>query len=288
MNNYFDIINTISFRLNQISDFSDSNYNSLLSAEKYSLTSGGKHLRGLIVVQCAMLGGVDISKSIDYACALEMIHTYSLVHDDLPEMDNDDLRRGKPTCHKKFGADIALLAGDALLTKAFNVVANDKNFNSDVKVDIVRILSEKSGEHGMLAGQTIDKECENKNVTETLLCELQQRKTGKLFEAAVEIGCKLGNVDSKIKNILIEYIGYLGLAFQIKDDILDVSSSEEVLGKPINSDNKCCKSTFISVYGLEKSKEIMKAKIEAAKRLVINIDAPFFTELADYFVKREK
>lgn len=288
MNKYIDIINSISERLDKISDFSDCNYNSLLSAQKYSLTSGGKHLRGLIVVKCAMFGGVDINKALDFACALEMVHTYSLVHDDLPEMDNDDLRRGKPTCHKKFGADIALLAGDALLTKAFNVVADNNDFDSDVKIDIIRILSQKSGEHGMLAGQTIDKECENKTIDIDLLSELQLRKTGALFVAAVEIGCRLGNVKREIVDKLVEYIKLLGLAFQIKDDILDVTSSQEVLGKPINSDDKCSKSTFVSLYGLEKAKEIMNEKISDAKRLVSDINDPFFIELADYFAKREK
>ncbi len=288
MNKYVDIVNLISSRLDSISDFSDCNYNSLLLAQKYSLTSGGKHLRGLILLKCAMYGGVDIYKALDYACALEMVHTYSLVHDDLPEMDNDDLRRGKPTCHKKFGADIALLAGDALLTKAFNLIANDNNFNNDTKIDVIRILSEKCGEHGMLAGQTIDKECEDKAIDEELLCELQLRKTGELFVSAVEIGCRLGNVNNSIKDKLVEYIKNLGLAFQIKDDILDVTSSQEVLGKPINSDNKCLKSTFVSIYGLEKAKEIMQNKINLAKQLVCDVDDPFFIELADYFAKREK
>lgn len=288
MNKYSDIINLISSRLEDISDFSDCNYNSLLSAQKYSLTSGGKHLRGLIVLKCAMYGGVDIDRALDYACALEMVHTYSLVHDDLPEMDNDDFRRGKPTCHKKFGADIALLAGDALLTKAFNVITNDGNFDNDTKIDVIRILSQKSGEHGMLAGQTIDKECENKSISEELLCELQLRKTGELFVAAVEIGCRLGSIKENIKNNLVEYIRHLGLAFQIKDDILDVTSSQEVLGKPINSDDKCSKSTFVSIFGLDRAKEIMNDKICAAKRLVCDIEDPFFTELAEYFAKREK
>ena len=136
MNRYRDVVDLISQRLDEMSDFVNCSYDDLLRAEKYSLTSGGKHLRGLILIQCAMLGGVSIDKVIDYACALEMVHTYSLVHDDLPEMDNDDLRRGNPTCHKVFGTDIALLAGDALLTKAFNVVAQNNDFNNDIKCSI--------------------------------------------------------------------------------------------------------------------------------------------------------
>ncbi len=288
MNKYKDIINLISERLDEISDYSECSYSDLLRAQKYSLTAGGKHLRGLILIKCAMLGGADINSVIDYACALEFVHTYSLVHDDLPEMDNDDLRRGKPTCHKKFGADIALLAGDALLTKAFNIIACDNNFDNDIKIDVIRLLTQKSGEHGMLAGQVIDKQSENKIINKQLLCELQQRKTGDLFRCAVLIGCRLGNVDCETQNNLLKYIDNLGLAFQIKDDILDVTSSEDVLGKPINSDDKCSKSTFVSLFGLETAKNILNEKISIAKQSICDIDDPFFETLADYFVKREK
>ncbi len=288
MNRYIDIINLISVRLDEISNYSDCSYNDLLSAQKYSLTAGGKHLRGLILIKCALLGGADIDSVIDYACALEMVHTYSLIHDDLPEMDNDDLRRGKPTCHKKFGVDIALLAGDALLTKAFNIIACNEKFSDDIKIEVIRFLSQKSGEHGMLAGQVIDKQSENKFIDEQLLFELQQRKTGDLFACAVLIGCKLGNVDSVTQNNLLTYINNLGLAFQIKDDILDITSSEDVLGKPINSDDKCSKSTFVTLFGLNKAKSILNDKVNVAKQSICNIEDPFFEILADYFIKREK
>lgn len=288
MNNYKDIINLISKRLDEISNFSDCSYSDLLKAEKYSLMSGGKHLRGLILIKCALLGDATVDGVIDYACALEMVHTYSLVHDDLPEMDNDDLRRGKPTCHKKFGDDIALLAGDALLTKAFNIIANDKNFDSDIKIETIKYLSQKSGEHGMLAGQVIDKQSENKQIGEALLCELQQRKTGDLFACAVLIGCLLGNVDDDVRDSLLKYIENLGLAFQIKDDILDVTSSESVLGKSINSDEKCAKSTFVTLFGIEESKRILDNKIQEAKKYICNIESEFFIFLADYFANREK
>jgi len=288
MNRYLDIVNLISQRLDEISDFSDCSYSDLLDAEKYSLTSGGKHLRGLILIQCAMLGGATIDCVIDYACALEMVHTYSLIHDDLPEMDNDDLRRGKPTCHKAFGADIALLAGDALLTKAFNIVAENNCFSNDVKIDVIRYLSQKSGEHGMLAGQVIDKQSENKQIDFDLLCELQSRKTGDLFACAVLIGCRLGNVNNEIQQKLLKYMQLLGLAFQIKDDILDVTSSDDVLGKPVNSDMKCSKSTFVTLFGLDESQKILDNKINEAKSFVADLNNEFFVTLADYFAKRKK
>ncbi len=288
MNRYSDLINLISNRLYQLSEYTECSYSILLEAQQYSLTAGGKHLRGLLLLQTASLGGVDVNNVLDYACALEMVHTYSLVHDDLPEMDNDDLRRGKPTCHKKYGSDIALLAGDALLTKAFNIIAKDTFFNDSIKIDCIRILSDCCGEHGMLAGQTIDKKSENKIIDLSKLEELQSRKTGDMFEAAVKIGAILGSLNKDVHNSLLEYIKNMGLAFQIKDDILDVMSTSDVLGKPVLSDNKCKKSTFVSIFGLEKSNQLLLDKIQKAKKAVEKIDNPFYNQLADYFVSREK
>lgn len=288
MNKYSELIEKISTHLDLLSDYSSSSYEVLTKAEKYSLVSGGKHLRGLIVLKCAMLGGAEVDKIINFACALEMIHTYSLIHDDLPEMDNDDFRRGVPTCHKKFGADIALLAGDALLTKAFDIVANDNHYPSDIKIECIKILTRACGEHGMLAGQTIDKCSENKHISLDELLELHARKTGDMFSAAVRLGCALGKVDIETTQNLISYINELGLAFQIKDDILDVTSTAEVLGKPINSDEKSNKSTFISVLGLEESMNLLNTKVETAKKYVSNINDQFFIDLADFFVSRTK
>lgn len=288
MNKYSELIEKISAQLDLLSNYCSSSYEVLTKAEKYSLVSGGKHLRGLIVLKCAMLGGAEVDKVINFACALEMIHTYSLVHDDLPEMDNDDFRRGVPTCHKKFGADIALLAGDALLTKAFDIVANDENYSSDIKIECIKILARACGEHGMLAGQTIDKCSENKQISYDELLELHSRKTGDMFCAAVSLGCVLGGVDTVTTQNLLSYIKELGLAFQIKDDILDVISTVEILGKPINSDEKSNKSTFISVLGLEESTNLLNMKVETAKKYVSNIKDQFFIDLADFFVNRTK
>lgn len=288
MNRYSDTVNLISERLCQLSNYNECSYSKLLEAEQYSLTAGGKHLRALILIETARLGGVDIKCSLDYACALEMVHTYSLIHDDLPEMDNDNIRRGKPTCHIKYGADIALLAGDALLTKAFTTITNDIFFSDSVKLSVIRILGDACGEHGMLAGQTIDKISENSLIDLSLLEELHARKTGDMFEAAVKIGCKLANLTLETEVNLIEYIRNLGIAFQIKDDILDIESTSDVLGKPIHSDEKSNKSTFVSIFGLEISKQILSEKIKNAKNAVINIDSDFYTILADYFEIREK
>lgn len=286
MNKYKHLINLISEHLDKLTKFDNCEYSDLLKAERYSITSGGKHLRGLIVLQCAMLNGIDVKKALDFACAVEMVHTYSLIHDDLPDMDNDDLRRGKPTCHKVFGNDIALLAGDALLTKAFNVIARNSDFDDTIKIKAIKSLSDACGEHGMLAGQVIDKKNENKDCTLDIVNLLHDKKTGKMFETSVEIGCLLSGVDYKTQQSLLGYIKLLGLAFQVKDDILDVTSTAETLGKPINSDRKSTKSTYVSILGIEKSKEILNTLVFDAKKHVEDIENQFFVDLADYFVDR--
>ena len=287
MNKYTENLNLIESRLKQLSEYSESSYSLLCQAQSYSLLAGGKHLRALILLETAKLGGVNPEDAVDFACALEMVHTYSLIHDDLPEMDNDDFRRGVPTCHKKFGEDIALLAGDALLTKAFSVIANNSKFSADVKIECIRILSSACGEHGMLAGQTIDKLSENTQIEYEQLLELHSRKTGDMFLAAVRIGAVLCNLDGNLLNKLDKYISFLGLAFQIKDDILDVTSTADVLGKPINSDAENSKSTFITLLGLNKANEILNDKIVKAKEIAYTLDSPFFLDLADFFANRK-
>ncbi len=288
MNKYKHLVNLISDRLDKLSDFEQTSYSKLLEAEKYSLTAGGKHLRGLILMKCAAMGGLSETAALDIACALEMVHTYSLIHDDLPEMDNDDMRRGMPTCHVKFGADTALLAGDALLTKAFYTISSSDNFSADKKIACINILASKCGEHGMLAGQAIDKAFEGSKINESVLDELHSRKTGDMFKAAVLMGCILGSVENDLTNKLVELISILGLAFQIKDDILDITSSSDVLGKNVNSDTKSFKSTYVSVYGLDKSIEILNNKIAQAKNISKEIGNDFFVDLTNYFLKRDK
>jgi len=203
-------------------------------------------------------------------------------------MDNDDMRRGMPTCHIKFGSDIALLAGDALLTKAFSVIASQTGVSSDKRIECVKILADKCGEHGMLAGQVIDKSSEGISISLDVLDELHSRKTGDMFKAAVLMGCTLGSVDSSVTEKLIEYISLLGLAFQIKDDILDVTSSSDVLGKNVLSDEKSFKSTYVTIYGLDKSFEILNDIISQAIVIAEQIGDEFFIDLANYFLKRDK
>ncbi len=286
MNKYKSLIEKINNHLDKISLYDNSSFEILSKAQRYSLMSGGKHLRALILLQTASIGKINVDDILDFASAIEMVHTYSLIHDDLPEMDNDDLRRGVATCHKKFGADIALLAGDALLTKAFNVIANNSSFSSDIKLECIKILSDACGEKGMLAGQTIDKISENKKISYEQLSELHSRKTGDMFLASVKMGCVLGNVDCKTSRLLEQYMSLLGIAFQIKDDILDVTSTREQLGKPINSDIECQKSTFVSLFGLEKSKELLNEKIKQALEIAKQINNQFFVDLAIFFEQR--
>ena len=288
MNKYNDTIKLLSSRLDELTRFSNCSYDKLLEAERYSVTAGGKHLRGLILLETAKMGKISSEAAIDYACALEMVHTYSLIHDDLPEMDNDNMRRGLPTCHVKYGTDMALLAGDALLTKAFSVIASDTNFSDDKKIECIRILADACGEHGMLAGQTIDKLSENTQIDYERLVELHSRKTADMFCAAVKIGCVLGNIPNDIEAVLTDAMNSLGLIFQIRDDILDVISDSKVLGKPVNSDEKSGKSTFVSLLGQDKSQALLEKLMSEAKQKIALSGNSFFLDLADFFVSRTK
>lgn len=286
MNKYIGLIKKISSRLEELTHYEKCSYDVLLEAQHYSITAGGKHLRGLILLETAKLGGAQAETVLDFACAMELVHTYSLIHDDLPEMDNDYLRRGKPTCHVKFGADIALLAGDALLTKAFSVIVGNRFFSDHKKTECIRILADACGEHGMLAGQTIDKLSENKRIDFDSLCELHYKKTACMFCAAVQMGCVLGDISADTEKELLKIMNSLGLAFQIKDDILDVTSQSSIIGKPVNSDEKSLKSTFVSLLGIDKSHEMLKNIATDIKNNPIIVEYPFFAELTDFFVNR--
>ncbi len=238
-------------------------------AMAYSLSAGGKRVRPMLTLEfCYMSGGVK-ENALHFASAVEMIHTYSLIHDDLPCMDDDDLRRGRPSCHKQFGENIALLAGDGLLTLAFNMIAK-ADLPADTKVKASEILSEKSGVVGMIGGQELDIKNENNpDIKENDLLEIYKGKTSALLEAACMLGVLAsGNYDDEKLSNAKEYGYNLGVAFQIVDDILDVTSTEEELGKPIGSDNENDKITFVSLYGVEKAKEIAKKySDEAVKAL---------------------
>ncbi|NLZ47006.1 MAG: polyprenyl synthetase family protein [Clostridiales bacterium] len=243
-------------------------------AMEYSLSAGGKRIRPILVLSfCKMCGG-DYSKYYDIACTIEMIHTFSLIHDDLPCMDDDDFRRGKPSCHKVFPESIALLAGDALATHPYEVISK-KAINGEISfetaVRLTDVLSKNVGVNGMIGGQVIDLESENKIITVEELNLLQSYKTSALIKASCKMGCILaGRYD--MLEIASEYADALGKAFQIVDDILDVTGSFEELGKPIGSDSQQHKSTYVSLLGLENSKREADLLTQRAVELLENFD----------------
>lgn len=233
----------------------------LIESMKYSLEAGGKRVRPRLVMEFnALCGGKD-EAALPFACAVEMIHTYSLIHDDLPCMDNDDLRRGKPSNHKVFGEDTALLAGDALLTLAFEVLAGDRTAKLAGEMAsrrAVNVLAKYAGCKGMAGGQMIDLLSENKSVPAEVIFELIEKKTGNLIQAACELGCIAANADEEKIKAASAYGKNIGYAFQIQDDILDLTSTDEVLGKPVGSDEENQKSTLVSLLGLKRCKELVK------------------------------
>ena len=245
-------------RIDELLPETDSPYNEVVKASRYSLKLGGKRIRPIIMMEFCRLFGGDYKNALDFAIALEMIHTYSLIHDDLPCMDNDDFRRGKPSCHKAFSEDMALLAGDALLTEAFSVAAN-ADVDDNVKVKAVLTLSQMAGFSGMLGGQVIDLSFVKNPPDLEALCDMYARKTGCLLRAAAIIGATVGGANEVEVNNADLFAQKVGLAFQIIDDILDVVADPELLGKPVGSDDKNQKTTFVSLLGLE------GAKIEAKK-----------------------
>lgn len=228
----------------------------VIDAMEYSLEAGGKRVRPLLVYEfCKMCNGV-VDKASIAACSIEMIHTASLIHDDLPAMDNDDFRRGRPSCHKAYDEYTAILAGDALITYAFEVISKDKSINDDVKVKLIYELSSATGFWGMIGGQQMDLELENtENVSAEELSLMCIAKTGALIQCACKMGAITARAPQTLINKAAEYGMYVGLAFQIIDDILDVESTQEILGKPINSDIEENKSTFVSILGLDESKK---------------------------------
>ncbi len=234
-------------------------YSAVIDAMNYSALAGGKRLRPALLLEFYRLcGGKSVSDAVNFATALEFIHTYSLIHDDLPCMDNDDMRRGRPSCHIKFGEDTALLAGDALLTLAFKIASECKNTDSKLVCKAISCLAENAGVHGMIGGQVIDLAIENTNPPLSVICDMYSRKTGALIRSAAQIGCILANADNEKYEVALKFTNNIGFAFQIVDDILDITSTAEELGKPVGSDEKNNKSTYVSVVGVEKAKEEVK------------------------------
>ena len=227
-------------------------YDRIFEAAKYSALAGGKRLRPVIVLAFCRLCGGEADKAMPFACALEMIHTYSLIHDDLPCMDDDDLRRGRPTCHKAFDEATAVLAGDGLLTAAFETAAAEKGLDAEAVLRCVRILGREAGMNGMIAGQMLDLGAEHRRISLDALNLLQSLKTGCLLRAACELGCTAaGCTDARTLEAAREYGEKLGLAFQIQDDILDIEGDARTLGKTTGKDARDEKSTFPALLGLE-------------------------------------
>lgn len=255
---------------------------SVLDAMRYSVRNGGKRVRPMLTLEFCRVCGGDPAHALAFASAVEMIHTYSLIHDDLPCMDNDDLRRGKPSCHKQFGESTALLAGDGLLTLAFETLCKAEDVSPAFVLRAVETLANLSGVRGMIGGQVIDLLSEEKAVDyETLTC-IDRLKTGALIEAAVLLGCFAAEVsDEAVLTAAKTYALCIGLAFQIVDDILDVTSDTQTLGKPVGSDEKNEKSTFVKLLGVEKCRAISD---ELTQKAVDALDAlPGSTDfLADF------
>ena len=258
-------------------------------AARYSLLGGGKRVRAVLTLGACRLAGGDTDTAVDYAAALEMLHCYSLIHDDLPCMDNDDMRRGRPSCHKQFDEATALLAADALVTAAFEVIANAP-LTADQRVQGAAILARAAGARGMLYGQELDKRFERETASEAQLLELHRHKTGALILAAVQLGCTAAGAAETLSQPLEQYAREIGLVFQIVDDVLDVTSTAEALGKPIGSDAENGKTTFVTLYGLEGARQLARQHNDAAIAALsgLGTGADFLRELACRLLTRGK
>jgi len=239
---------------------------------EYAILNGGKRLRPFLLFATLELLNEDINKGVKSAIALEMIHSYSLVHDDLPALDNDDYRRGKLTTHKVFGEAEGILIGDSLLTYAFYILSqkNLEFLSFEQIVNIISKTSEYAGINGMIGGQMIDIQSENKKIDLETLKYIHSHKTGKLIKLPIEIACIIANVEKGKREVLEEYTDLIGIAFQVKDDILDVEGSFEDLGKPVGSDVDLHKATYPSILGMEESKKILNDTVEKAKEIIKN------------------
>ena len=260
-------------------------------AMHYAIFNGGKRLRPMLVMEGAILAGGDREWVIPTACALEMIHSYSLVHDDLPAMDDDDFRRGKPTCHKVFGEDIAILTGDALLTGAFELMTQNAGIatvTAEQVLQVIREVSQAAGSRGMIGGQVIDLQSEGQKIEFTTLQTLHSLKTGELFKAALRAGAILGGMNSSGLEKITSYAHSFGLLFQITDDLLDVRGDEELMGKPTGSDVKNLKTTYPSLFGIERTEEIARKMVDECLSSLeyFGLEAKFLSELAWFTLVR--
>ncbi len=265
----------------------------VVEAMRYSLMSGGKRVRPILLLAGAQAAGGDRKALLPAACALECIHTYSLIHDDLPAMDNDDLRRGRPTCHKVYGDAVAILAGDGLLTYAFELICKPEltqNISSRLLGEAIFLLAKAAGVSGMVGGQTADILMEGRPVDAETLSFIHSHKTGALIQTSVEIGGLLGKGNDEKLYHLKRYGESLGLAFQIKDDLLDVEGDQEILGKPVGSDDRNLKATYPALFGLyetrRRAQELLKQALSELE--LFDDSAEPLRAIARYIVERDR
>jgi|TARA_B110000503_G_scaffold91975_1_gene138797 geranylgeranyl pyrophosphate synthase len=262
---------------------------SLLAAMRYAVFNGGKRIRPSLIYMTSTALGASLEAADKTACAIEMIHCYSLIHDDLPCMDDDDLRRGQPTVHIQFDEATAILAGDALQAYAFELIAGDTALSPNTRLDVIRILAKAAGPAGMVGGQALDLAAEAKQISHLELETMHRRKTGDLISACLAAGARIGGADPATEQALIDYGYALGLAFQVRDDILDHTGDTQVLGKPSGSDQGNAKSTFISTHGLTAA----SAQLDALHRTAIEALKPLgktgtpLIALADFIARRD-
>lgn len=261
----------------------------IIEAMRHSLMAGGKRLRPVLCLASMEALNADPAKGIDIACSLEMIHTYSLIHDDLPAMDNDSLRRGVPTCHMAFDEATAILAGDALLTLSFEIMAKSLKGHPQ-GFDIIELIAKASGQNGMIEGQMLDIVSEGKKISKEALEELHRCKTGALIEASVLSGAMLAGGNKEIFAALGKYAELIGLAFQVADDILNVEGDPALMGKAKGSDEELEKATFPSIIGLEESKKYAAELIDAALDALseFNESAEPLRAIARYIIERKR
>lgn len=263
----------------------------ILDAMRYSVFAGGKRIRPILMMSAYEMLASDTDAVMPFACAIEMLHTYSLIHDDLPAMDNSDLRRGKPTNHMVFGEAIAVLAGDALLNYAFEVMLDGAMQYPQRTNDMLRAMAyfaSCSGIEGMIGGQVIDIESENKQIDKAVLRTLHEKKTGALIRASVVCAAIIGGASEAELSALESYALNLGLAFQVKDDILDVEGNAAELGKPVGGDGDLNKNTYVSLYGINEAKLMLKKYSDLAKKSleIFGERAKFLLDMADYLLER--
>jgi len=293
--NYTDIINKA---LDEYVPERECLQKNIIKAMRYSLTAGGKRLRPVLCLATAEILGGSVEEALPFACAVEMIHTYSLIHDDLPCMDNDDYRRGRLTNHKVFGENMAVLAGDALLNRAFEIMLDacikDEGMETGTgkklynRIKAMGLIADAAGINGMIGGQVIDLESEGKTISPEHLAYMHKYKTGELIKCSIMSAAVLNNADENDYNCMKSYAENLGLAFQIKDDILDIEGNFAVMGKTAGSDAANQKSTFVTLYGLEKSKAMLREITDQAVNSILKLGdrADFLRQLAENLANR--